>query len=175
MNLQVLYGLWDELSARPLDDNGRLTTAFLHLSAGALPATAHRWFEQQNPQFDVRGVAGGQRRTIEAFTVVTIEEAGEGTRVLVHGVRFDRALAMDLARQVALDLKAAVEAELERDIADFQPLSVESTEAGYALMATDSLSYAVVEVRFAPAAGVVGEPYYSEPLSAFDEVAALVA
>lgn len=176
MNLQVLYGLWDELSRVQVGSGGRLGEAFLGFPAGTSLASVQQWFQSQNPDFSLTQVATGIRRQEPAWSVLTLEEAGEGTRMMAHGVRFDRDHALLLALQVTKDLKAAVEAELMRDDpASFEPLAIRGTKSGYALMATADSSYATVEVRLTPIGTAVGEPFYEEPLSSFDQGVELVA
>ncbi|WP_432263412.1 hypothetical protein [Cupriavidus sp. TMH.W2] len=170
MDLHALYGLWDWLTSDSFLDEGRLGRDFLHIPAGASASSVYGWFESQNPEFIAEKVLQGIRKPIAAFVVISTTESSDGQRVLVHGVRFDRSVAMSLAQQVATDLKAAVEAELRRDTPGvFKPLTVERGEKGYVLMATSSYPYASIEVRTAPASAVVGKAYHSEPLSTFEE------
>ncbi|WP_186214476.1 hypothetical protein [Burkholderia gladioli] len=176
MNLQVLYGLWDELSRVQLGHDDCLGQAFLGFPAGTSLSSVHQWFPSQNPDFSLTHVKAGIRRPESSWSVLTLEESGDGTRVMAHGVRFDREHALSLALQVAKDLKAAIEAELMRDDpASFEPLAIRGTKSGYALMATANFAYATIEVRLTPVSTAVGEPFYEEPLSSFDREVALVA
>ncbi|AET95345.1 hypothetical protein BSFA1_80900 (plasmid) [Burkholderia sp. SFA1] len=95
----------------------------------------------------------GAAASSEALVVITLDEDECGPRATVHGVRFERSMALELARQVASDQKAAIEAELKRgQDSPFEPLTIVETDSGFVLLATGSYPYARIEVRTAPCA-----------------------
>jgi hypothetical protein len=174
MNLQTLYGLWDELSKIDVDSNGQILSNFLQFQTGTPSSDVYVWFGSQNPAFDLIAVQAGRRQPIDMFAVVTVEESDELTAPSIHGARHSREDAFSLAWRVAMAMKKTVDEELATGNGeDCCQVAVRRTESGFALMATPYRAYARVDVVPTRATHGVGETCY--PPQDHAEPVALVA
>lgn len=121
-NLALLYA---QVASVPVDARGCLLSSAGDFPAGSVRDEVMVTIEEMNRSAVITNLVIGQGMPLTAHVVVGLEDGAAGTEMTVKGVRFDAISALALAESSAGEMCKAINADLQRDMADdFHPVGL---------------------------------------------------
>lgn len=121
-NLAMLYA---KVATSPVDARGCLLQGIGDFPAGSIRDEVLIAIEEMNRSNVITDLVTGNGAPLAAHVVVSLEDGGAGTEVIVKGVCFDSVSAMAMAEFAASEMCASTNALLRRDMGeDFHPVGV---------------------------------------------------